>query len=317
MADFTRRQFIQIGAGTAGAAALASGLTTNWWGLDPNTVPNPDTDGDKVVPTFCELCFWKCGVLAHVKNGRVTKIKGNPDHPLSRGRLCPRGTGGVGLLYDPDRLKKPLIRVNKRGQDEFKEASWDAALNRIAEEMLKIRKRYGAEAMALFSHGYGGTWFKHLLKAYGSNNIAAPSYAQCRGPREVGFQLTFGQGVGSPENTDIANTRCLTLIGSHLGENMHNTQVQDMARAIDKGAQLVVVDPRFSTAAGKARYWLPIKPGTDLALLLAWMNVIVGEKLYDAEYLRQARQGLRRAQGPRGRQEPRVGLSAHRHQARS
>ncbi len=123
------------------------------------------------------------------------------------------------------------------------------------------------------------------MKYYGSPNVAAPSYAQCRGPREVGFWLTFGQGLGSPEAIDIENTRCLTLIGSHLGENMHNTQVQELADAVDRGAELVVVDPRFSVAAGKARYWLPIKPGTDMALLLAWMNVIITEKRYDIDYI--------------------------------
>lgn len=89
----TRREFIQIGGAGLGAAALGSGLTTKWWGLDPDVVHDPATDGDEVVPTFCELCFWKCGVLAHVKDGKVTKLVGNPEHPLSRGRLCPRGTG--------------------------------------------------------------------------------------------------------------------------------------------------------------------------------------------------------------------------------
>ena len=292
MSQFSRRTFIKIAGGGTGAAAVGSGLTSNWWGLDPDEVPDPKTDGEKVIPTFCELCFWKCGVLAHVKDGKVTKLKGNPHHPLSRGRLCPRGTGGTGLLYDPDRLKKPLVRVGKRGEQRFKEASWDEALSRISEAMLKIRKEHGPEAMALFSHGYGGSWFKHLLKAYGSKNIAAPSYAQCRGPREVGFSLTFGTGLGSPEPLDIENTRCLTLIGSHLGENMHNTQVQDMATALGNGADLVVVDPRFSTAAGKARYWLPIKPGTDLALLLAWINVMIDEKLYDVDYITRHASGF-------------------------
>jgi len=265
---------------------------SNWWGLDPDTVPDPQTEGDKVVPSFCELCFWKCGVLAHVRDGRVTKITGNPDHPLSRGMLCPRGAGATGLLYDPDRLKKPLVRVRKRGEDVFEEVSWDTALDEVAENLLKIREKYGPEALALFSHGYGGSWFKHLLKAYGSENIAAPSYAQCRGPREVGYQLTFGRGVGSPENIDIENARVITLIGSHLGENMHNTQVQELADALGSGAELVVVDPRYSVAAGKARYWLPIKPGTDIALLLAWIHVIVTEGRYDADYLERHAIGL-------------------------
>ena len=284
--NLTRRQFIKIGAGSAGVVAAGTALASDLYGFaPPQAPPNPGTDGDRVVPTFCEICFWKCGVLAHVKDGRVTKITGNPDHPLSRGRLCPRGTGGMGLLYDPDRLKKPLIRRNKRGEQVFEEVSWDAALNKLSQGMADIKKKYGPEAMALFTHGYGGSWFKHLIKAYGSPNIAAPSYAQCRGPREVAFTITYGQGVGSPEAIDIKNARCLTLLGAHLGENMHNTQVQEFSDALDRGMGLVVVDPRFSVAASKAKYWLPIKPGTDIALLLAWINVIISEKLYDADYV--------------------------------
>jgi thiosulfate reductase/polysulfide reductase chain A len=224
-------------------------------------------------------------VKAHVKDGRVTKVVGNPDHPLSRGMLCPRGAGANGMIYDPDRLKRPLVRRQKRGEDVFEEVSWDAALNRVGEGLLEVKRRHGPEAVALFTHGSGGTWFKHFMKAWGSPNVGAPSYAQCRGPREAGFLLTFGMPLGSPEPIDITNARVITLIGSHLGENMHNTQVQELAEALGKGGQLVVVDPRFSVAAGKARYWLPIKPGTDIALLLAWMNVIISENRYDAEYL--------------------------------
>jgi thiosulfate reductase/polysulfide reductase chain A len=141
--------------------------------------------------------------------------------------------------------------------------------------------------MALFSHGIGGNFLKHTLKAYGSPNIAAPSFAQCRGPRDVGFELTFGEGIGSPERTDIRNARCLVLIGSHLGENMHNTQVQEFAEAIANDATIIVADPRFSIAASKARHFLPVRPGTDLALLLAWMNVIVAEGLYDQSFVEQ------------------------------
>lgn len=287
-----RREFIRLGLAGAGALTFGSGLTTNFWGADLPGLDDPGTEGDRVIPTFCELCFWKCGVLAHVKGGRVTKLEGNPAHPLSRGKLCPRGTGGTGLLYDPDRLKKPLVRVNKRGEQIFEEVSWEVALDEVAENLIRVREKYGPEALALFSHGFGGSWFKHLMKAYGSPNVAAPSYAQCRGPREVGYSLTFGQGLGSPEAIDIENAKCITLIGSHLGENMHNTQVQEFADAIGKGAEIVVVDPRFSTAAGKARYWLPIKPGTDIALLLAWMHVIITEKRYDADYIEKYATGF-------------------------
>jgi len=287
MSGMNRRDFIKIAGGGTLAATAGSGLVSNWWGNDPDPVYDPATDGEKVIPTFCELCFWKCGVLAHVKNGRVTKLTGNPEHPLSKGRLCPRGAGGTGMLYDPDRLTKPLIRTKKRGEQAFREASWEEALDLVAEKMLGIRKKYGPEAFALFLHGFGASWFKHLMKAYGSPNMAAPSYAQCRGPREVGFYLTVGNMVGSPEVLDLANSRCMTFIGTHLGENMHNTQVQDFTDAIGRNAGLVVVDPRFSVAASKANYWLPIKAGTDLALILAWMHVIVSEGLYDKDYVKK------------------------------
>ena len=99
MKRMSRRSFIKLGAGGTAAAALGSGLTTEWWGMDKYQVSNPGTEGDRIVPTFCEMCFWKCGVLAHVRDGRVTKIEGNPGHPLSRGRVCPRGLGGIGQLH--------------------------------------------------------------------------------------------------------------------------------------------------------------------------------------------------------------------------
>ncbi len=287
-----RRTFIKIGGVAAGAAAVGIPLVAQHAAGHRELALDPGTDGDEIVPTFCEMCFWKCGVLAHVRQGRVTKIVGNPEHPLSRGHLCPRGTGGTGLLYDPDRLKKPLIRRSKRGEQVFEEVSWDEALDHVAKQLTRIKNKYGPEALAVFTHGFGGSWFNKLAAAYGTRNTGAPGYAQCRGSRDVAWELTYGCPVGSPEATDIENARVLTLIGSHLGENMHNTQVQELARAIDKGAELVVVDPRFSVAAGKARYWLPIKPGTDIALLLAWMHVIVGEKLYDRDYVDKYSVGL-------------------------
>src|SRR5512142_883064 len=182
---FTRRDFIKIG-GVAGGAALASGLGTSWWGLQAHELPDPKTDGDHIVPTFCELCFWKCGVLAYVKNDRVYKLEGNPRHPLSAGKLCPRGAGGVGALYDPDRLQRPLIRERSGVSERWREASWEEALGYTARRLLDVKAKHGAGAIALFSHGHGGAFFKTLVKALGSTNIVAPSNDQCRGPRDTG-----------------------------------------------------------------------------------------------------------------------------------
>jgi len=283
MSDFSRRKFLKISAATvtvaSGAAALAKGQPA------PAKMASRPAKGVQRIPTYCDICFWKCGAIASVRDGTLWKIEGNPDDPLSRGRLCPRGTGGIGAHFDPDRLKRPLIRKRERGHEEWAEVSWDEAFAYIARKMHAIRETYGPESVAMFAHGIGGNFLKHTLKAFGTPNFAAPSFAQCRGPRDVGFRLTFGEDVGSPERTDIKNAQCLVLIGSHLGENMHNSQVQEFADAVGNGATVIVADPRFSVAASKAKHYLPIKPGTDLALLLAWMHVLVEEGLYDKEYI--------------------------------
>ena len=289
----TRRQFIRISAmGTGAVLAGAAGF---------RLLASELTDGQKATlaaltgrtPTYCEVCFWKCaGWVWKDEKGAIKKITGNAEDMNCNGRLCPRGTGGVGMYYDEDRLKTPLIRTEERGKQSFREATWDEAFDYIADKIRKLSAEWGPECMALFTHGSGGKYFTTLLKALGSPHVAAPSYAQCRGPREVAFQATFGQTLDSPEPLDIRDTRCLVLIGSHLGENMHNGQVQEMSDAIDKGATIITVDPRFSTAAGKSKYWLPIKPATDLALLLAWINVIISEELYDKPYVEKYTYGF-------------------------
>lgn len=283
MNSISRRKFLKITGFSVGAAATVTALSPIIKGAEK--VNKEKVKGIQKIPTYCDICFWKCGAIAYLKDGELWKIEGHPDDPLSRGRLCPRGTGGVGAHYDPDRLRSPLIRTRERGEEKWKEVTWDEALEYIASKMNKIKNEYGPESVAFFSHGIGGNFLKHTLKAYGVNNISAPSYAQCRGPRDVGFELTFGEGIGSPERTDIENAKCVVLIGSHIGENMHNSQAQEFANAVQNDSTIIVVDPRFSVAASKAKYYLPIKPGTDIALLLAWMNVIVKEKLFDVDYV--------------------------------
>lgn len=281
-----RRDFIKISA--LGLGGLAFGGAT--YKVLADTLFTPDTfsvlENLNRIPTYCEVCFWKCaGWIYKNKEDQIWKITGNKEDMNCNGRLCPRGTGGVGMFYDKDRLKTPLLRVGERGKQTFRPVSWDEAFDYIAEKMKTIAREHGPECVALFTHGSGGSYFGDLLKAFGSANITAPSYAQCRGPREVAFIGTFGEGVESPEITDLRDTRCLVLIGSHIGENMHNGQVQEMSDAIDKGATIITVDPRFSTAASKSKFWLPIKPATDLALLLSWIHVLIYEELYDKKYV--------------------------------
>lgn len=285
---FSRRRFIQIALGGAGGIFLGSSLLPRGRAGASAGQGEPS----RMVPTFCEVCFWKCGARACVEQGRVVKLEGNPLDPVARGRLCPRGNGGMSLVDDPDRIRRPLVRIQARGRDAFRESSWDEALDTIAEKMKAIIGSHGPESIALFGHGSGVSWFRHLFKSFGSPNFASPAAAQCRGAREAAFELTFGEGLGSPEPLDVPNARCLVLIGSHLGENMHNSAVADFAEAVENDAHIIVVDPRFSVAASKARHWLPIKAGTDMALLLAWMHVIIGEGLFDREYVERYTEGF-------------------------
>jgi thiosulfate reductase / polysulfide reductase chain A len=282
----SRRKFLGTVAATGAAttAAAAAAAQTH----------SPGRHGDtrvERVATNCEMCFWRCGVLASVVDGRVVRVEGNPDHPLTKGRLCARGNAGVDLLYDPDRLKYPMLRRGSR-KAPLERVSWDEALTFLADRLNAIKKAHGPEAVAYFPHGIAGAFMTTVMKAFGTPNTVMPSFAQCRGPRDVGYQLTFGQGLGSPEPLDLAEAKLVVLVGSHIGENVFTSQITNFADGLARGGKLVVVDPRFSTAASKADWWLPIRPSTDIALLLAWANVLVTEGLYDKEYVAKYATGL-------------------------
>ncbi len=290
-----RREFIKISSMGMGALALATTPVLGWVpGFLKDDYTNPDDSKAKRYANYCEVCFWNCAGWVYTdEKDKIWKIIGNEDDPHSNGRFCPRGTGGVGMYNDNDRLKTPLKRVtDESGKQTFVKISWEEAFDTIAEKMTEIKDNYGSESFALFKHGSSGKHFAQLLKAYGSKNIAAPAYAQCKGPREEAFKVTFGHPLHSPEPLDIRDTKCLVLIGSHLGENMHNGQVQEMSEAIGKGVNIITVDPRFSTVASKSKFWLPIKPATDLALLLAWIHVIINEEIYDQKYVEKYTFGL-------------------------
>jgi thiosulfate reductase / polysulfide reductase chain A len=299
---FTRRDFLKISSATfAGLSTTGCGVFNKMLDgsdpLDPRFGYGADA---KVIPSYCSMCYWKCGLLGHVVDGKLWKLTGNPRDPLSQGRLCGRGTSGVGMLYDPDRLKAPLIRAEVDGKQEYQTASWDQALDRSAKLLNDVIAKHGPESVAFLVHGQSGEWFKPLAKGLGTPNIAKPSAAQCRGSRDIGYALTFGSGLGSPEPLDIENAKTLMLFGSHLGENMHVSQVREFSRFVGKTvegkARLIVADPRFSVAAGKAWRYLPIKPNTDLALMLAMIHVLLhegrGAPLYDAEYIEKYATGL-------------------------
>lgn len=281
--DLNRRDFLKISSlFLAGSAAISSQVGQ---ALSSTNTAFAKDDREEVVHSFCEHCFWRCGIAAHVRNGKIYKITGSEHHPLSNGKLCPRGTGGIGQIYDPDRLAHPIIRERKGGKSSLRKASWDEAITYTAEKLYQIKEKYGPEAIAMLHHGYGYTFFKEMFKAFGVNKFAKPSYDFCCGPRLQGYTMTYGHGTGTPEGIDMMNSKYLLFFGTHYGENMHNTAVQEISEGIRRGLKIVVFDPRFSTLAGKAEKWLPIKPGTDIAMMQALMNVLISEELYDKKFV--------------------------------
>lgn len=288
---FTRRGFLRGSALAAGALLFATrGLNAMGEGLMRMRAQVPWHAGGGVQTTynFCDICPWRCGIVVKSVNGRIYKIDGNPADPKSRGMLCARGQAGVSFQYDPDRLGRPLIRTGQRGEGKFREATWEEALDFSAQKMLQIKAEHGPESVAFFGHTSGEFWFTdYLSQAWGSPNSAKPSVTMCTAPREEAALITFGRTIGNHEPVDWENARCLVLMGTHIGEDARNTLMQDLANARANGARLIVIDPRFSSVAMKADHWLPIRPGTDTALLLAWMNVLITERLYDDQFVQK------------------------------
>ncbi|MAU08324.1 MAG: transcriptional initiation protein Tat [Anaerolineaceae bacterium] len=280
--SFSRRSFLKMGAVTTGALVVGEFL--------PPAVAQMATEagmlnasGDGYIPSMCEMCVWRCGLIAKIKGGRVVKLDGNPEHPHSRGHLCVRGQSGLMNTYDPDRVLKPLIRVGKRGEGKFREASWDEALDLTAGHMQRIKDTYGPEAMVFSStHNLSQVQFENLLYAFGSPNYGTQR-SLCFNAMIVANQMTYG--MEEPERIYDDQLQYVILTGRNLFEAISTSETGDLSDAISRGVKVVYLDPRFTKTAAKASEWLAIKPGTDLAFHLALLNVIIDEKLYNASFV--------------------------------
>ncbi len=290
-ASLSRRQFLGVGAGlVAGTAALGGvDLLSPFEPEKSASVPHrndyyPPTSFDREVYTLCEQCVWRCGVRAKVKDDQVYKLEGNPFHPHARGMLCPRGQAGVATLYDPDRLKYPLIRSGPRGSGQWRRATWDEALDYVAARMLEIKATYGPEAMVFSStHNLIQVQFENLLKAFGSPNYGTQR-SLCFNAMITANLMTFG--LEEP-GRDYSQVRYIIYTGRNMLDAISNSEAQDLVAAINRGAKVVVLDPRFTKTAAKATEWLPVKPGADLAFHLALIQVIIEENLVDAAFIDQ------------------------------
>lgn len=285
---WSRRAF--LGASTAGIAtvgglSLASGKSKFVQNLGLPT----EFAESKYTLSVCANCVNKCGLKVKTQNGRVVKINPNPHFPKSRSMLCAKGQAGVQVLYDKDRVKSPLIRTGPRGSGEFRKATWEEALNYTAENMQKIKDKYGAGGMLFAStEGIQEEFFREFSAAFGSpNHVRHPSL--CLASGNTGFFSVFGKVPGF----DVANTKYMIFSGANRLESFITPDTIDLIDVIkNKKAKLIVLDPRYTVTASKADVWLPIKPGTDLAFYLALIHVLIYEELYDKEFVAKYTQGL-------------------------
>ncbi|MBW2609302.1 MAG: molybdopterin-dependent oxidoreductase [Deltaproteobacteria bacterium] len=243
------------------------------------------TNKKQVIQSSCSLCHTGCGVLVHLEKGKVIKIEGNPDSPVNRGILCSKGANSLELLYHPDRLKHPLKRAGERGEGKWQRISWDEALDEVATEFIKARDKYGAESVALLvgsMKGIKDAFLHRLGSAFGTPNHAYSGHV-CWVPGILSWRVT----CGFFPLPDLEYPPACILNWGLDSEGSLIWMHDHIIRAKDNGAKLIVVDPRRSNLAEKADLWLRIRPGSDLALALSMIHVIINENLYDKDFIGQ------------------------------
>jgi anaerobic selenocysteine-containing dehydrogenase len=243
-----------------------------------------DTDSEQIIKSNCRGCHGGCGVLVHVKNGRITGIEGDPNFPGNHGTMCSRGLAFQQLVYHPNRVTHPIKRTGYRGAGKWQRISWDEALDTIADRYRTILKDYGAESIVL---GYGtGRNYENFLYRF-SNLLGTPNVLtaghMCYGPRIAASQIICGRMPvcdydNNPECVLVwGNNAIITNPDEYIGENL--------CSALSRGAKLIVIDPRLTYLAGKADVWLQLRPGTDTALALGMCKALLDEDLYDREFV--------------------------------
>ncbi|MFZ5827884.1 MAG: molybdopterin-containing oxidoreductase family protein [Bacillota bacterium] len=272
MTSITRRSLLRTGLTTGALMAAAPLLDLKRW------VAAAAEEKTEVRPSMCNGCFNHCGLLVHVKNGRVWKAEGHPDHGQNKGRLCARAHGSLAQVYDSDRLTQPLKRVG----DRFVPISHTQALSEIASKLKAIVEKHGPQSVFFAHHptAHGSFYGPRFMQALGSPNSIAHS-AACNLSTIAGETLV----VGATPGADLSKSKYVLMIGRNPAEGIRTGYSLAMGKAIEAGAKIVVVDPRHSASAALASEWIPIRPGTDLALLLAMANVMIEEKLYDEAFV--------------------------------
>lgn len=261
-----------------------------------------DKEYDKIVRSLAWSagpgCHGGCGVDIYVKDGKVAKIEGVEDHPYNLGTLCAKCLSMKEYMYHKDRLTYPMRRVGKRGEDKWERMTWDEAFDYIEENMRKLADKYGPETMA-FIQGTGrdaGGWLVLLAYNYGSPNwIQSLNGNACYHPRLNSMKITMGDYV-VPDASQFHEKRYSDpdwkLPETYVvwGQNPVSTCNDGnhghwIIHCAEMGSKLLVIDPAYTWLASRAKLWLQLRPGTDGALALGMLNVIINEELYDKEFV--------------------------------
>ncbi len=244
-----------------------------------------------VVKTVCSSCYCACGVLAHVEDGKVVRIEGDPDYPITKGKLCVKGRAGIELLYHPDRLKYPLKRTGGRGEGKWGRISWDEAFDTIGAKLKQIQEKDGPEAICV---GTGAGLYSNMgMVGYmcyllGTPNMLSSAFI-CFMPVAAAVKATIGYPAAllatEIVNDEALDAKCILLWAANPKNTVPHPMGHGILEAAKNGAKLIVVDPRPTDFAKEADIWLKIRPGTDDALALGMINVVINEGLYDQDFV--------------------------------
>ncbi len=236
----------------------------------------------KKIRTACRSCHGGCGVIAHVKDGKVIKVEGDPESPISHGTLCSKGLAITQLAYHPDRVLYPMSKT-QRG---WKRISWDEALGTVAEKFKEVIKEYGPESIVI-GQGTGRDYESHLYRfanLLGTPNVLTAGH-MCYVSRVAATLITCGN---LPVCDYEGEPKCIVMWACNpQWTNPDEYKGEVFWRACRKGSKLIVIDPRKGFLANKADLWLQLRPGTDAALALGFHNVIIEEGLYDTDFVEQ------------------------------
>jgi anaerobic selenocysteine-containing dehydrogenase len=226
-----------------------------------------------------------CSLLVGVKDNKILRVKGDPEGYLSKGYICPKGVASPDRLTHPDRLRHPLKRAGKRGEGKWQRISWEEALQEVAGNLLEIKGKYGAKAVAFgvgMPKGLEHFVLIRLANLFGSPNVIA-SQDVCHAPREITGIHTCGF---YPVADFHHPSKLAVLWGSNITSTNEEGEINSLfLEQVKNGMEVIIIDPRRIDTVKKARMWLQIRPGTDNALALGFLNVIISEGLYDSEFV--------------------------------